>query len=219
MAMVNKPRNKGTAAETAVVGYLQEHGWLHAERRSLHGQLDKGDITGTPGLAWEVKAGVSLKIGQWLVEAGIERLNASADHGILVVKPSGLGVKSVEQWYAVMINADFIRLKALADFRVNDTYHAENALGLFVVDGPCLAYTAATLRWALNSGLKNPTLAPNEVLALTLRPPGTKDKPEAWYRVLSLGHMARLLHAAGYGDGDGRGPADGSEARHVQQSD
>src|SRR5690606_4660297 len=52
-----KPRDTGTRAETAVVRYRRDHGWPHAERRALRGNQDAGDITGTPGVCWSVKAG------------------------------------------------------------------------------------------------------------------------------------------------------------------
>lgn len=197
--MVNRPRARGTLAETAVVDYLKVHGWPYAERRTLSGSQDRGDVSGCIGLAIEVKyANAGMKLGPWLLETGVERLNAGADHGILVVKPLGLGTRSVGSWYAVMIGQDFSLLVAKSI-----TMYMEGTsldYGTFVVHAPVTSYTAATLRWSLNAGVKSPTLAPNEVLALTLRPPGTKDKPEAWYRVMTLDHMTRLLHAAGYGD-------------------
>lgn len=201
--MVNRPRAKGTVAESAVVTYLRDNGWPHAERRSLNGALDRGDVTGIPGLAMEVKwANAGMKIGPWLTETGIERLNAGADHGILVVKPLGMGVVNVASWYAVMVQEDFTKLKSLVDNAVYQQFHLNQVVGPFIVDGPETHYTAATLRWSLNTVARS-KLAPAEVLVLTLRPPGTKDKPEAWYRVTTLDQMVRLLHAAGYGDPDG----------------
>lgn len=199
--MVNRPRDKGTFAESAVVDFLKSHGWPHAERRTLSGAQDRGDVSGCIGLAFEVKyANAGMKLGPWLLETGVERLNAGADHGILVVKPLGSGIRNVGNWYAVMVGSDFALLVAKSV-----TMHMEGApekldMGTFVVHGDVTTYTAATLRWSLNAGVKSPRLAPNEVLALTLRPPGTKDKPEAWYRVMTLEHMTRLLHSAGYGD-------------------
>jgi hypothetical protein len=47
---VSKSRAKGTSWESAIVTYLIEQGWPHAERRALAGALDKGDITGLPGV-------------------------------------------------------------------------------------------------------------------------------------------------------------------------
>lgn len=197
--MVNRPRIKGTMAEGAVVEYLQAHGFPYAERRSLNGALDRGDITGTIGLAWEVKyANFGLQLASWLAETGVERLNAGADHGILVVKPNGLGEKNVHQWYAIMTASDFSMLMIqVANGLLNP--RASDRL-LFVVDADPTYYTATSLRHQLHAGTKPGKLGANEVLALTLRPPRTKDRPEAWYRVLTLEHMVRLVRMAGYGD-------------------
>jgi len=46
-------RAKGTAWETAIVGYLRGRGAPHAERRALNGSNDRGDIAGIPGLVIE----------------------------------------------------------------------------------------------------------------------------------------------------------------------
>jgi hypothetical protein len=198
--MANRPRDLGTYAETAVASYLTFHGWRYAERRSLKGTQDKGDITGIPGLCIEVKyANSGLKLAAWLTETGIERINANADYGVLVVKPKGLGVRRVDSWYAVMLAEEFGRLKALADVEGMNRFWAHGTLPLSVVDGPVTEYTSATLGHSLTIGAKG--LAEPEVLALTLRPPRTAQRPEAWYRVMTLAHMVRLLHAAGYGDG------------------
>lgn len=188
--MVNKPRIKGTFAETAVVNYLQVNGFPYAERRSLKGALDRGDVTGCPGLCFEVKyAGVTPKIGPWLTETGIERLNSGADYGILVVKPLGLGDRSVGSWYAIMTAEDFNQIAVASRLFEGN---------LVLVDGQPTTYSAKTLRWELSGGVKR--LGPNEVLALTLRPPGTKDEPGRWYRVCTLEHMVKLLRHVGYGN-------------------
>lgn len=188
-------------AESAVVGYLQAHGFPYAERRSLNGALDRGDITGTIGLAWEVKyANFGLQLASWLAETGVERLNAGADHGILVVKPNGLGETRVHQWYAIMTAADFAILVAQAAGTTGLRPAVPNEQLIFVVDADPTYYTATSLRHQLHGGTKPNKLGTNEILALTLRPPKTKDRPEAWYRVLTLEHMVRLVRKAGYGD-------------------
>lgn len=190
--MVNKSKQKGTSTETLVVNYLRENGWPWVERRALAGSLDKGDVAGMPGLCVEIKyGGETLKIGPWLTETGIERLNAGADHGILVVKPFGMGEKNVGSFYAVMVAHDF---EALAG-------KAANAWApMFVVSGQPGPYSGRTLALEISGSLRTLNLAPREVFALSLKPPGTKDKPERWYRVMTLHHMTRLLRAAGYGD-------------------
>lgn len=202
--MVNRPKNKGTAAESAVVDYLSVNGWPHAERRSLKGALDKGDVTGCPGLCFEVKVGDGgLRLGSWLVETGIERINAGADFGVLAVKPLGLGRKNVASWFAVMLQAEFDKLQTLVTTRMSQwVFHeilegAEAAGMLTVVNMPVVPYTAGTLRQILGEAQK--LKRPWEVPVLTLRPPGMKERPDAWYRVLTLADMARLLRVAGYG--------------------
>lgn len=196
--MVNRPKDKGTSAETAVVQYLRVNGWPRAERRALTGSMDKGDIANVWGLAIEVKyANAGMKIGPWLVETGIERINAGADHGILVVKPRGLGARRVGSWYAIMSHSDFTLLQHKA------MPHGMQPL-VEVRDGPATYFTAATLHAQLAAGLAPMLLAGKEVLALLLRPRGGMDSQDSWYRVMCLDHMIRLLHAAGYEDWDER---------------
>jgi hypothetical protein len=188
--VVNKPRIKGTAAESAVVAYLQANGFPWAERRSLNGALDKGDLTGTPGLCWEVKvAGSGLKLGPWLKETEAERINSGATHGILVVKPRGLGDKSTGSWLAAMTADDFDRLRLQVE--------VGSTPSLSFVDVPVREYVQDSVRPGL---AVTKTMSSTEVLALTFRPPGTKERPGQWYRVTTLGHMTRMLRAAGYGD-------------------
>lgn len=103
-----RPRDIGTATETAVVRYLTANGWPHAERRSLRGTADAGDITGTPGICWEVKGGQAarqasdLQIDRWMQELDTERVNAGAEIGILVVQRAGIGPANAGRWWAVI---------------------------------------------------------------------------------------------------------------------
>ena len=99
---MSKAKAKGTIAESALVKYLQANGFPLAERRALTGQFDQGDVTGTPCLAWEVKNHKSYKFPEWIKETEVERINAKADYGILVVKPNGVGVARPEDFWAIM---------------------------------------------------------------------------------------------------------------------
>ena len=101
-------RGKGTAFETLIVRYLQSKGWIHAERRALHGNLDKGDITGTGPLVWECKYHKTLDLSGWLRETEQERQNANATHGILIVKRRSYGEPGDQ--YAVMRLSDMVEL-------------------------------------------------------------------------------------------------------------
>lgn len=106
--MTNKSKGIGTAAESAVVRYLLASGFPHAERRALHGKLDQGDITGTPGLCIEVKAGEMAKslypqlLTEWIKETEVERINSRANVGLLVIQRRGFGMTRVGYWWAVL---------------------------------------------------------------------------------------------------------------------
>ena len=112
---MSKAKQKGTAAETALVRFLQGQGFPGAERRALGGGgagEDLGDITGIPSLCMEVKNHTTYKIPAWIKETEIERQNAKADFGILVVKPNGIGMTpdKVGQWWAIMPMQEMMNL-------------------------------------------------------------------------------------------------------------
>jgi len=98
---MSKAKQKGTLAETAVADFLKQT-FTAVERRTLSGKNDRGDITGVPGCVVEVKNQRSYKIHEWMKETEIERLNASAELGVLVIKPNGVGVSKVGEWWAVV---------------------------------------------------------------------------------------------------------------------
>jgi hypothetical protein len=114
--MVNKPKAIGTACETAVVRYLVANGFPGAERPALHGALDEGDITGTPGVAWEVKGGHAAEnasdaqIALWLAEAEAERVNRGSDVAALVLKRKGKGAASAGSWPAYLPGSAYVYL-------------------------------------------------------------------------------------------------------------
>lgn len=100
VAVMSKQRAKGTAAETAVVNYLKANGFPYAERRALSGALDKGDVTGIPGVVIEVKNHAALDLAGWLNELMREMDNAKAEFGTVVAKRRG--TTDPGQWYAIM---------------------------------------------------------------------------------------------------------------------
>lgn len=112
----NRSKARGTAAETAVTRWLQANGWPSAERRSLRGTSDAGDIAGTPALAWEVRNRRELRLSAWLKDAAKRRRAAGAEYGLLVCKPDGMGEQSVAAWPVVMTLADAVRLLHAAGY-------------------------------------------------------------------------------------------------------
>ena len=107
-AAMSKSKQKGTAAETAVVRYLQEQGFPYAERRALHGNLDKGDITGCGPIVFEVKDHAKITIPAWLKELEEEVANAKAEAGAVVAKKRG--TLKVGEWYAIMPVSALVKL-------------------------------------------------------------------------------------------------------------
>lgn len=104
--MTNRPKQIGTAGETAVVRAARAHGFGLADRLTLTGALDRGDIGLCPGVILEVKAGQAAKtasdgqIEKWLAETERERTNAHADVAILVTARAGIGAPNAHRWWA-----------------------------------------------------------------------------------------------------------------------
>lgn len=107
-------KQRGTTFETLVVRFLQTVGFPYAERRALHGNLDKGDVTGCGPLVFECKAAKRHELSGWLAETEAERVNANADYGILVIKRQGHNTGSEQ--YAVMRFGEMARLLKQAGY-------------------------------------------------------------------------------------------------------
>lgn len=186
---MNKPRTKGTAAETAAVSFLRTVGWPHAERLALQGAHDRGDITGCPGIVWEVKSCADLNLPGWLAEAEVERENAHADHGIVVAKPAGIGVKSVNRWLAAMYAGDMAVLCVQAGISASDMW-VHQMSGVY----------KSGLRSAVFNTVDLAVMGKRQVGVVEIEAKGVKDG-HRWYNVTTLGQMASVLAKAGYGDG------------------
>lgn len=192
--MVNKPKRKGTAAESAVVSFLRTQGFPHAERLALQGGKDRGDVTGIPGIVVEVKAEQTYLLSSWLQECRVEVANAEADFGFVAAKPRMVGGMNVKSWFAIMNQGPFI-----------DLWHQAKEGS---PDVPTL--------WPHNMrpGFINRDLASNVKLAqaqavdadcthscVRIAPKGVDD-PNMYYVVTTLVQMSDLLVRAGYGRRD-----------------
>lgn len=92
-------RRKGADAEMQLAKYLTTMGWPEARRAVATGwrtpgreNPDPGDITGTPGLVWQVKyvADMSdLQIQDAMNEAEGQAISSGADFGFLVQRRAG----------------------------------------------------------------------------------------------------------------------------------
>jgi hypothetical protein len=97
---MSKQKAKGTAAETAVVNWLQSQGRKSVERRTLNGVKDRGDIAGIVGTVLEVKNHQRMALSEWIDELEIEMHNDKADTGVVIHKRKG--TTDVGRWYASM---------------------------------------------------------------------------------------------------------------------
>lgn len=112
---MNRPKIKGTAAETAVVTYLRSRGWPFAERRALTGNKDRGDVAGVPSVVIEVKDCKTLTFGPWLNEAETEKANDSASVGAVWAKRKG--TTDPGKWFVLMTGEQFTSLLSEAGYR------------------------------------------------------------------------------------------------------
>lgn len=196
--MVNRPKQKGTAGESAVVSFLRTAGFPYAERLALQGGKDRGDITGIPGIVIEVKAVQEYAFNTWLREARVERDNAGADFGIVVAKPRMVGTARTGQWYALMYAYDYLALLSQASKESGDlavwTREAKgNRISTTVGRDLVMAELDRISSGASHSCVR---IAPN----------GVKD-PSMYYVVTTLAQMSDLLVRAGYGRRDDRAGA------------
>lgn len=106
--MSNPSKRKGTSWESTIVDYLKTRGWLHAERRALAGNQDRGDIAGIPGVVIEAKNANRTELGSWLDEAKTETRNDHADLGVVWFKRRGR--TSAGDGYVLMDGATFVWL-------------------------------------------------------------------------------------------------------------
>lgn len=84
----------GTRHESNVVAYLREHYDDMIERRRQSGAKDRGDVSGFRFAGRRIVAelkdyGGRFHVGPWLNEAEVERLNDSADVGLVIAKRRG----------------------------------------------------------------------------------------------------------------------------------
>ena len=111
---MSRERAKGTRWENAVVEYLRTRGWPHAERRSLAGKNDRGDIAGVIGVVIEAKDHARHEIGAWLDEAKREAANDHADLGVAWFHRRGKS--SAGDGYVLMDGASFTWLLRSAGY-------------------------------------------------------------------------------------------------------
>lgn len=105
-------KHRGYASQRLVAQYLEENGFPYAE--STGAGRAGTDITGTPGLDWEVKARRGLNISALMHQ--LDERAADGKLGIGVIRPDGMGEKSIGLWPAVLTLADLVALLRAAGY-------------------------------------------------------------------------------------------------------
>jgi glycosylphosphatidylinositol transamidase (GPIT) subunit GPI8 len=97
-ASANPAKAKGTAWESALVGYLREHHNPGAHRNVQMGSRDIGDIDGYYLHALEAKAEKAITLADYIAQANREAIHAGMPFGCAVVKRR---MKGVQDGYVV----------------------------------------------------------------------------------------------------------------------
>lgn len=109
--MANRPKAIGTAAETAVLKQILPY-FPTAERLSLKGANDEGDIGHCGEFIFEVKGGKQTHqigdglLAKWMDEALTEARNRGVGYGVLVVQRKGVGAPNARRWWVYVTGGD-----------------------------------------------------------------------------------------------------------------
>ena len=98
--MSSTAKAKGSGAERDVVKWLKNNGFTYADRRLAGATLDKGDISGIPGVTIEIKNHAKMDLAGWVGELLTEMANDKAWTGTVLHKRKGKGDPA--EWYATM---------------------------------------------------------------------------------------------------------------------
>lgn len=89
--MANHNKARGDQYERDILAIARRSGFPFAERTRPGRKEDQGDIHLAPGLIAQCKDQKTPEWRDWLAELEEQRLEAHADHGLLVVKRRGIG--------------------------------------------------------------------------------------------------------------------------------
>ena len=105
-------KHRGYASQKIVAEYLAANGWPYAE--STGAGRTGTDITGTPGLDWEVKARRNLNLVGLIAQMRERAVDGVPS--VAVVRPDGMGPASIADWPAVLPLSDLVVLLRQAGY-------------------------------------------------------------------------------------------------------
>lgn len=113
MATAQSRKARGMQTQALVADYFRTHGWPYAQPAGAG--RNGVDVTGTPGLAIEVKARREFKPEAWLRQAG-----AQSGLSFVVWRPDGVGPASIGRWSVMLRLDDLAELLRLAGYGDTD---------------------------------------------------------------------------------------------------
>lgn len=105
---MGREKAKGTSWETRIVNYLVHCGSTNAERRSLRGVADRGDIAGIIGVTIEAKNHGRVDMATFLDQVKAAMANAGTSIGFVWIKRRGR--VGAEDGFVLMDGAIVVRL-------------------------------------------------------------------------------------------------------------
>jgi len=163
--MTQSRKHRGYKTQKIVADHLAARGWPFAE--STGAGRSGSDITGTPGLAIEVKARADFSPMAWVRQA-------SANEGLPLVtfRPNGMGEASVNIWPCIILLGDLIDLLHAAGY-------GEDPRGLRLMCGsePCKHERDYTIGDTMKSYVAASALAGDAALATIAK---VRALPDVW---------------------------------------
>lgn len=112
--MSNPRKEKGSAYERLIVGFLRDKGF-EVDRTRAGWVDDRGDIHGIDGVVFECKNHKRLDLSGWVAELASEMANAKSDMGVVVHKKRG--TNDPAQQYATLPLGLFVDLLRRAGYK------------------------------------------------------------------------------------------------------
>ena len=99
-------KHRGRATERLVAAYWRANGWPWCEPNGA--SAAGADLTGTPGLAVEIKARANVALPAFMRQA---QKHAGAHLlPVLILRLNGQGPKTVGDWPVILRHSDFLQL-------------------------------------------------------------------------------------------------------------
>lgn len=104
--MANQMKSLGTSHETAIKNWLRENGWPYADRRTLAGASDEGDLRLSERVPFTIEAKTAksttdkASLGAFMKELVAEVENSNSESGAVILKKRG--TTDVGEYYAIM---------------------------------------------------------------------------------------------------------------------